>query len=501
MVEEQIAALFAGLDSAHGTYEVKQTQESGKHTGKAVTVREPVTAELWAQHFAGKRSLGVVPICADNTCRWGCIDIDQYQGQLEHGALVRRLRQMNLPVVVARSKSGGAHVFLFTTEPVPAGAMRAKLREIAAGLGYGSCEIFPKQSEVLADRGDVGNWLNMPYFGGNRSNRYGFKDDGTAATMEEFVELVELHRVRPDQLDGIVVAPDQEIVKDGPPCLEYLVGQGFPAGTRNNGLFALGVYFRKAFPDEWEAKLDEFNRTKMDPPKSSSELQDIIKSLRKKDYGYRCNEPPINAHCNRALCAIRKHGIGAAAAMPTLGSLAKQDSDPAVWFLDVDGARIELTTDELMNQAAFQKRVLLTTNRVPPRMKEAEWTALLNVMLENLTVLEAPRDASTAGHFEDLLETFCTSRFQARAKDELLMGKPWTDEGKTYLRLKDLMQFLSEQRFTDYSRAQVAARLKERDGEPVFFNLKGRGVRAWAIPAFDQPTDGVELPPLAGAAF
>ena len=45
--------------------------------------------------------------------------------------------------------------------------------ELAAGIGYGGVEIFPKQREVLVDRGDIGSWLNMPYFEGETSVRYG----------------------------------------------------------------------------------------------------------------------------------------------------------------------------------------------------------------------------------------------------------------------------------------------------------------------------------------
>jgi hypothetical protein len=40
------------------------------------------------------------------------------------------------------------------------------LKNAAALLGEAGREIFPKQSEILVDRGDTGNFLNLPYFGG-----------------------------------------------------------------------------------------------------------------------------------------------------------------------------------------------------------------------------------------------------------------------------------------------------------------------------------------------
>ena len=37
--------------------------------------------------------------------------------------------------------------------------------------------------------------------------------------------------------------------------------------------------------------------------------------------------------------------------------LTKQDSEPPIWFLDVEGGRLELETDDLLNQNRFQTKV------------------------------------------------------------------------------------------------------------------------------------------------
>ena len=49
---------------------------------------------------------------------------------------------------MCRSKSGGAHVFLFTDSFAPAALFRSKLKDMAAKLGYANAEIFPKQNKV-----------------------------------------------------------------------------------------------------------------------------------------------------------------------------------------------------------------------------------------------------------------------------------------------------------------------------------------------------------------
>jgi hypothetical protein len=72
-----------------------------------------VTDELWDNHFEGEgAALGIIPITENNDCRWGCIDIDEYN--FDHTSLIKSIRNHKLPLIVCRSKSGGAHVFLFT---------------------------------------------------------------------------------------------------------------------------------------------------------------------------------------------------------------------------------------------------------------------------------------------------------------------------------------------------------------------------------------------------
>ena len=102
---------------------------------------------MWIDHIEGKDpSLGIIPIRDDSTCIWGCIDIDTYP--LDHKKIIRKIRELKLPLVMCRSKSGRAHVFLFAKEPIKAKLIRDKLIEWAGELGYANCEIFPKQIEI-----------------------------------------------------------------------------------------------------------------------------------------------------------------------------------------------------------------------------------------------------------------------------------------------------------------------------------------------------------------
>ena len=123
--------------------------------------------------------------------------------------------------------------FLFTEEPVTAEDLRNKLTQLAAVLGYGNCEIFPKQIKINADRGDTGNFLNLPYFGSDISNRYAFLDDGSSASLQEFYDLYDKYKVKAKDINKIKpklnAAPQKEL-DDGPPCLQTLMQQGIGEG-------------------------------------------------------------------------------------------------------------------------------------------------------------------------------------------------------------------------------------------------------------------------------
>ena len=496
---EEFATRYAGLRQAYGTFTAtNESREDGKEGGKNITISKELSEkdvlDLWVNHLSGKQSIGLVPIDENNACVWGAIDVDEYQLDLK--GLAKKLANHKLPLVVCRSKSGGAHIYLFIDEPVPASLLQRKLRQLAASIGYGQAEIFPKQTQLLLDRGDRGSTLNMPYFGGENSTRYAYGLKGEALTPEEFIERVKRITLTIDEIEKLEASPLVEKIEwldQSPPCIQHLVVQGFPKGTRNSGLFNVGVFLRKKYPDEWEKRLEQANLEHMQPPLGAQEVLTIGKQLKRKDYFYRCNDQPIASHCNSPLCRTRKHGIGANGGTPLFSNLTKQDSDPPIWFLDVEGGRLELETDDLLNQNRFQRKCMDALNKIPPKVKENVWRQIIQQLLDSLTVVEVPKESSTEGHFLELLETFCTER-PAREKDELLLHKPWTENEKTYFRLADLMEYLHRNNFKDYPRNKLTAKLKQMDGKPHFFNIKGRGVNVWYIHEFISQTESHDLP-------
>ena len=273
---QRFKEIFEGNNSAYGIMKLTgEVTEKGKAVARALIKRENVIDELWSDHIEGKEpALGIIPINENNMCKWGCIDVDVYN--LNHLELILEIKKMSFPLVTFRSKSGGAHLFLFAKEFIPASLMQSKLKAMAESLGYAGSEIFPKQTEILAERGDVGNFLNLPYNGGTRGLRYTFNAEGDAASLESFYSIYDEWSQTREEIEKIKIKKPQkvkEFFEDGPPCLNKLADEGFGEGSRNNGLFNVGVYRKKSNPDNWEDMLVADNQEVMDPPLGNTEVQ------------------------------------------------------------------------------------------------------------------------------------------------------------------------------------------------------------------------------------
>lgn len=483
---ERFMRLLEGYDGAHGTYrseEKKNGSVKSEIKKTARTLREPVTPELWDQHLAGERPLGIIPIRADDSCKWAAVDIDQYD--LDLGAIVKQLAELGVPGVVCRTKSGGAHVFVFLSEPVPADEVMAKMRELAARLGHGDAEVFPKQDHMLLDRGDLGNWLNMPYFGGDSTQRYAVKPDGRGMSMSEFLRLGFASQVDANVFAGLLASKRNPVFADGPPCLEVLTASGFPQGTRNNGLFALGVLCKKMHPDNWPAELEKWNHQYMKPPLSTDEVKVVIKSLNKRDYQYRCKDQPLCSYCDARKCRTRKYGVGPGNESTLIESIQILETTPPLFFATVSvGGVVEVKSEQLLSSREFQRECLIQLRKLVPVYKLDDWLPQVQNAIDKATLIEAPEEVSVTGEFKERLEQFCTDRFAAENRDEILLGKPWLDEdtGRVWFRLQDLQDYLRRQGFIYMTRGQYTTRLREMGGGDGFFNLRGRGVRVWWIP-------------------
>ena len=299
---QKFKKIFEGSSNAYGqTRKTDEYDDRGKHKTRSIIKKDPVTEKMWIDHLKGvDPALGIIPINEDSKCKWACIDIDVYT--LNHKELIDKITTKNLPLTVFRSKSGGAHVFIFTKEFAPAALFRNKLQDIAANIGYARAEIFPKQNHIKKERGDVGSFLNLPYHKADQTLRYAFKKDGTAMTVEEFFEHYDNVVLTEEELVALTIKEEKikedDLLKGSPPCLKMLAKEGIPNGKRNNAMYNFGIYCKKRFPDTWDTEIFEYNKKFCQPPLDKKEMDVLIKSITGKDYQYKCKDEPIVSFCN-----------------------------------------------------------------------------------------------------------------------------------------------------------------------------------------------------------
>lgn len=120
-------------------------------------------------HLSGKKVIGLYPLLPDNSCYLLAADFDKdgWQGAVK--AMSEACRSFDIPHTVEVSRSGnGAHLWIFFSEPVPAGEARLlgfslldKAMEFYPSLSFDSYDrLFPNQD--IMPEGGFGNLIALP---------------------------------------------------------------------------------------------------------------------------------------------------------------------------------------------------------------------------------------------------------------------------------------------------------------------------------------------------
>lgn len=528
-------ALFEGNDThygMHGEPSRKATANGGMKwiiQPTAKTLKGAYTEKHWKDHVDGKKPLGVVPIRQDSMASWGSIDYDVYGEDLTD--LIKKVEARKFPLMPCRSKSGGLHLFIFTLEPVPAVLLQDVLRNIAAALGIADSEIFPKQSTLLVDRGDEGSWMIVPYYGGDFGGKlqmqFGLRANGGEIGLPEFVRIAEKLRQSPEQLEALmdtraVAAPARgkrgNGVKgdkgpsgadeagpfgDGPPCIAHMIADGgIKAGGQNNALCHMATYYKRKFPDTWQQELELANNQYLVPAGSEAGLSSVIKGYTRRDYEYKCKDEPMKTHCDSIKCRARRFGVTGGSVTPVITSIKKLDSEPPIWFVDVEKTKIECTTEDLQRWDRFQRLLIEKAHNPFGVISQALWLATIQTALANMKsddIIAVSAGASPRGEFHELLESFLTNRQRGAREEDLLTGRPWEDEeqGRHYFSLGKLTRFLKKEGMEGVKRPQVVNYVQDLGGKNEKRSVKGKEMDLYFVPSkVVRSTPQVSIPQL-----
>jgi hypothetical protein len=494
---ERFKEIFAGLEKAYGYTVLKgDISDKGKHEAKSFAKREPVTDFLWQKHLNGEEpSLGIFPIREDNKCKWGCIDVDVYP--FDHKELINKIKEKKFPLIVFKSKSGGAHVFLFTKEFVPASLIREKLKRMAAVLGHAKREIYPKQDYVRFDKNDLPSWLNVPYHGGNNTTRYALDDNGNKLSLEDFYKAYDQKVISEKNLihDSIIKSnaeDENDLLKGAPPCLVTLLKDGISEGGRNEMMYNVGVYLKKRYPNEWQGKMYVYNEKFMRPPLTPSEMKGLEGSLNKKDYRYKCKQSPIVDFCEAKICSNREFGVGDDGPVPEIVNIKLFPSEPPIYIVEIDGKSVEVDDQTLHDPERFSiaclnqlKQPLLPIGKLP-------WRKLLRKLMgANMeTIPHAPESSRLDVQLRDLISDFI-HRAPGKKFDDVKRGLPYSEEGVTYFKNDSFWKYLQRTKSWNIPKQKTQKMLMDifHAREEISKLGNKKSVRVWKMktPESDRP--------------
>lgn len=499
---EALAGLFAGFSGAHIRFRPEGVDHRGKRKGKYVTVHSAAGIEEWEQHIAGVAGLGIIPLLDDGcSVLWAAIDIDDLA--VDHVALAAKVDQIGLPLIICRSKSGGAHAYIFFAEPEDASETADLLGMWIRTLGVSHAEIFPKQRRRI-DPSDVGSALNMPYFGGNASDRYAIDAAGKHIAAMEFISLAAAKTTTLACVSNI--AQSTTLFPDGPPCLQFIESNGgFLAGMRNNCMLNAAIYLQKRGDVECDG-LDDINQAICEDPLDADEVANIISSVKRRRYEYTCKTVPLSSFCNRSQCLSRAYGVGQVATRAPTNGGAMRDSDPDMawpivdevtlhqaedfgnerWYLTVHGRRFRLKSEEITSQSSLSRLFLSVVGKRPPSLTQKRFDAYLNnVVFANIGIVPPDEIESNAFRFKFHIDRFIGQRATTETMDGLKTGIPYICDGMVWFHTETLISYLSvscpdlSKRHEDlFHYLNSIGATKRR-----FDFSDGSKIRAWGLPA------------------
>jgi hypothetical protein len=506
-VEERLALLFQGNARSSGRFNPANERV---HT-------EPVglTLDNWKTHLEGKEGVGAIPILDDNTCKWAALDIDNHDSDedIPLVPLEKKIRELKLPLILCRSKSGGAHAYLFLAKPHPAARVRALMSRYSEMLGYGKCEIFPKQGHLFVDKAgkrQLGNWINLPYMGNGKTNRYAVYG-GKKLSLEAFIDLAEGSAATEEDMRSASGAEHPE----APPCIQRIYAEGVKQGYRNEALYNVVVYLRKSHPDDYEHRGHEANQSLFDKPLPKGEAARTVNSAGRPDYKYRCHEEPIRSLCDKETCFKRKFGISkgeyeslaSTESLPVFSDLVKYLSDPVRWELKIDGIKVtNLSTEAIMDFRVMRLLIAERLTRVVPNIKLQEWERVLQPLMREVRLIEAPDDASIAGVIRDRLREFaakCNLMSKGEDNDDrkaLLRGLPVVTvlDGARCVawRGQDFVNFLKRTKTEELKGVNLWFAVKDMGVGVTRFRIPGgsHNIHVWFMPVREVLRDIAEVP-------
>lgn len=469
----QILERFRGRTSAYGR----------KTPNDYVSEKKALTVEVVAHHLNGGPAIGMYQIePGRDTVQFAAFDIDDHDGSLGWQAvqeLARRLdaelRRRELYTFRVRSGGGqGIHLTLFWQQPQRAADVRDLMDEILKKCRRDSdpaVEVFPKEDHVAL--GKYGHLLALPF----ARESVPLDENFEPLPKEQALDRLRAH---PDSANISADAKTssekkmEKKAKEVEPDIDWsrllAALKQIPSDDYDNWLkVGMALHWAGEQLCEPERAKLEWDKWSQKSGKFKAENQERVW---------------------RGFTTDRDNVVTVA----TIFSMMSVDGDfeelvcietkPPTWKLKVQGKWLQLDTAQLdtyrqVRRAAMEQRMVL------PEITGKKWTAILTGLMSRVRVEEVSggSDLSEEGVIWAQVLAFLTNRARAKAKDELLQGKPWFDEdsARVYFRTQAVLHHLRCQH--NYAKPKdLCLVLRDKGGDVTTLSLKGTTERMWWVP-------------------
>jgi superfamily II DNA or RNA helicase len=164
-------------------------------------------------HLAGRHTIGVYPLLADDTCHFLAVDFDKTDWREDARAFQRSCTELVVPAALEISRSGnGAHVWIFFKSAVPA----REARRLGTAMISHTCartrqlkltsydRLFPNQDTV--PKGGFGNLIALPLQKTPRDQGCSvFVDEEFRPYADQWAYLASIEPLAPDTLDSAIL--------------------------------------------------------------------------------------------------------------------------------------------------------------------------------------------------------------------------------------------------------------------------------------------------------
>ncbi|MFZ1246950.1 MAG: DEAD/DEAH box helicase family protein, partial [Azonexus sp.] len=173
----------------------------------------PLTDQTIFDHLAGRHTVGVYPLRADDSCYFLAVDFDDADWRADAQAFAQSCRELGVPVALEISRSGnGAHAWVFFSSAVAA----RDARRLGTAIISHTCartrqlkltsydRLFPNQDTM--PKGGFGNLIALPLQKVPRENGSSvFVDDALRPYPDQWAFLASVHPMATQDIEPTIL--------------------------------------------------------------------------------------------------------------------------------------------------------------------------------------------------------------------------------------------------------------------------------------------------------